>query len=297
MKIVIKIVLLVGVIGYLIFGICSLSRDEEKRICSGVEILINDSIYPNFVDVQFIKELLTLTQKPVKDIPLKQIDIKYNPQQANYKPPFVKKISEKIAKIISDAIVPNRSKIEDKTRDVTFGNLFGKIFLKNVLAKKGGRANEGMEKGNNSPTVSPGVRSRRNTTASDSVSYTPDGKVIIAVHLSASKNKLSKGCRVELQVQSATGAMSVNEWFNQVGTLLPFNIESITPSLKSLDGHKCSDSKLLKIDNLYSRDSEVYGFTLSFKDDEEHSYISDIELELNIRMRESKPSIYVSDLE
>lgn len=77
MKIVIKIVLLVGVIGYLIFGICSLSRDEEKRICSGVEILINDSIYPNFVDVQFIEELLTLTKKPVKDIPLKQIDIKY----------------------------------------------------------------------------------------------------------------------------------------------------------------------------------------------------------------------------
>lgn len=227
----------------------------------------------------------------------KQIDIKYNPQQANYKPPFVKKISEKIAKIISDAIVPNRSKIEDKTRDVTFGNLFGKIFLKNVLAKKGGRANEGMEKGGNSPTVSPSLRSRRNTTASDSVSYSPDGKVIITVHLSASKNKPSKGCKVELQVLSATGAMSASEWYNQVGTLLPFNIESITPTLKSLDGHKCSDSKLLNIDNLYSRNSEVYGFTLSFKDDEEHSYISDIELELNIRMRESKPSIYVSDLE
>lgn len=76
MKIVIKIILLVGVLGYLIFCISMLSRDEEKRICIGTEIIIKDYTDPNFVDITFIKELLNMVQKPIKGRPLKEIDIK-----------------------------------------------------------------------------------------------------------------------------------------------------------------------------------------------------------------------------
>lgn len=226
-----------------------------------------------------------------------QVKPKYDPNPSNYKPPFVKKISEKIAKIISEAIVPNKARFEDKTRDVTFGNLFGKVFLKNVLGKKGGRANDGMGNGPSPRIPNPGIRSRRSISASDTITYTPSGKVIITVHLSSNKNKPCRGCNVELQVQSATGGMTAKEWHSKVGTLLPFNIESITPAFKSIDGVKNPHLGHIKIDKMYSSGGEVYGFILSFMDSDSHTFICDIDLELNIRMIESKPSIYVSDLE
>ena len=77
MKIVIKIILLIGVLGYLIFGIARLSGDEDKRICSGVEIIIKDSIKPNFIDKSFVKELVLQTQRQIEGTAIKDINIKF----------------------------------------------------------------------------------------------------------------------------------------------------------------------------------------------------------------------------
>jgi cell division protein FtsQ len=77
MKIVIKIILLIGVLGYLIFGIARLSGDEDKRICSGVEIIIKDSIKPNFIDKSFVKELVLQTQTQIEGTAIKDINIKF----------------------------------------------------------------------------------------------------------------------------------------------------------------------------------------------------------------------------
>lgn len=76
MKIVIKIILLTGVLAYFVFAISSLSRDEDQRICSGVEILLKDSTNNDYVNTRFIKDLLEQAKTPIKGVALKNIDIK-----------------------------------------------------------------------------------------------------------------------------------------------------------------------------------------------------------------------------
>lgn len=76
MKIVIKIILLTGVLAYIIFAVSTLSRDEEQRVCTGVEILLKDSTSTDYVNTRFIKGLLDQTKIPIKGIALKNIDIK-----------------------------------------------------------------------------------------------------------------------------------------------------------------------------------------------------------------------------
>lgn len=242
----------------------------------------------------YIRDCEESTHDSWKD---KQIDEKYNPQPGPHKPPFVKRISEKVAKIIGEAIVPNRPQIEEKARDITFGNLFGKIFLRNVMGKKGARPNDGIESNNGNGGSANNTRSRRSTSASDEICYTDDGHVIINVHLNTNKNHPTKGCRVELHIQSATGGMSASEWHSKVGTHLPFEISDVQMTLKSFDGRRTSDANLIKITKLFSDDGEVYGVDINFKDSENHAFVCDIGLELHIRMRESKPSIYITDLD
>lgn len=77
MKIIIKIILLIGVLGYLIFGLVKLSGDEDNRICTRVEIIIKDSINPDFVDKNFVEELILQTQVPIKETTIKDINIKF----------------------------------------------------------------------------------------------------------------------------------------------------------------------------------------------------------------------------
>lgn len=242
----------------------------------------------------YIRDCEESTHDSWKD---KQIDAKYNPQPEPHKPPFVKRISEKVAKILGEAIVPNRPQFEEKARDITFGNLFGKIFLKNVIGKKGARPNEGVGSNGGNGGSSNITRSRRSTSASDEICYTDDGHVIINVHLNTNKNRPTKGCRVELHIQSATGGMSAAEWHSKVGTLLPFDIRDVQMTLRSFDGRKTSDANLVKVTKLHSNDGEVYGVELNFKDSDNHSFTCDLGLELHIRMRESKPSIYITDLD
>lgn len=76
MKIVIKIILLTGVLAYFVFAISSLSRDEDQRICSGVEILLKDSTNNDYVNTRFIKDLLEQAKTPIKGVALKNINIK-----------------------------------------------------------------------------------------------------------------------------------------------------------------------------------------------------------------------------
>lgn len=76
MKIVIKIILLTGVLAYFVFAISTLSRDEDQRICSGVEILLKDSTNNDYVNTRFIKDLLEQAKTPIKGVALKNINIK-----------------------------------------------------------------------------------------------------------------------------------------------------------------------------------------------------------------------------
>jgi hypothetical protein len=68
-------------------------------------------------------------------------------------------------------------------------------------------------------------------------------------------------------------------------------------TLRSFDGRKTSDANLVKVTKLHSDDGEVYGVEINFKDSDSHAFACDLGLELHIRMRESKPSIYITDLD
>ena len=54
MKIVIKIILLIGVLGYLVFAITTMSQGKDERICTGTRIVIEDSTMENYIDCRFI---------------------------------------------------------------------------------------------------------------------------------------------------------------------------------------------------------------------------------------------------
>lgn len=77
MKIAIKIILLTGILGYLIFAISTLSRDEDKRICIGTEIIIIDSVSTDFVNTRFIESIIANAKEPIKGRAIREIDIKH----------------------------------------------------------------------------------------------------------------------------------------------------------------------------------------------------------------------------
>ena len=91
MKIVIKIILLTGVLAYIVFAIRTLSRDEEQRVCSGVEILLLDSTDNDYVNTRYIQGLLEQTKIPTEGVALKDIDIK-NIENHIRKSPYIDSI-------------------------------------------------------------------------------------------------------------------------------------------------------------------------------------------------------------
>jgi cell division protein FtsQ len=73
MKILIKIILLTGILGYLVFAFANLSHDEDQRECIGTEIILEDSI-ANFVNRQFVEQLIVQSKCPIQGRNIKDID-------------------------------------------------------------------------------------------------------------------------------------------------------------------------------------------------------------------------------
>lgn len=75
MKILIKIILLTGILGYLVFAFANLSHDDDQRECIGTEIILEDSI-ANFVNRQFVEQLIVQSKCPIQGRNIKDIDIR-----------------------------------------------------------------------------------------------------------------------------------------------------------------------------------------------------------------------------
>lgn len=75
MKILIKIILLTGILGYLVFAFANLSHDEDQRECIGTEIILEDSI-ANFVNRQFVEQIIVQSKCPIQGRNIKDIDIR-----------------------------------------------------------------------------------------------------------------------------------------------------------------------------------------------------------------------------
>lgn len=75
MKIVIKIVLIIGILGYLIVAFATMSRDKDERICSGIEIVFEDSVSGDYVNTRFVEGIIAKAKTPIKDMPITDIDV------------------------------------------------------------------------------------------------------------------------------------------------------------------------------------------------------------------------------
>lgn len=75
MKIAIKITLIIGILGYLVFAITTMSRDKEERKCSGIEIIIEDTVSTNYVTTAFIDDIIAKTKTPIENTSITDIDV------------------------------------------------------------------------------------------------------------------------------------------------------------------------------------------------------------------------------
>lgn len=75
MKTALKIILLLGVVGYLIYAIIGLSRSEEDYICQGIEIAIQDSTRNTFLDSEFVRDILAENKISPEGSNISQIDL------------------------------------------------------------------------------------------------------------------------------------------------------------------------------------------------------------------------------
>lgn len=75
MKIAIKIFLIIGILGYLVFAITTMSRDKDERVCSGMEIIIEDTVSTNYINTAFIEGIIAKAKTPIKNAAITDIDV------------------------------------------------------------------------------------------------------------------------------------------------------------------------------------------------------------------------------
>lgn len=75
MKTVIKIILLLGVVGYLTFAIVELARPTEEALCCGVEVIFTDSLESDFVQEADVMNMLAKHKISPEGQQLSQVDI------------------------------------------------------------------------------------------------------------------------------------------------------------------------------------------------------------------------------
>ena len=75
MKVAIKIILLLLVVGYLIFAVAEFTQRTEERVCEAVDIQITDSLEGGFVTTDYIHSILAKNKIFAEGTKLSSIDI------------------------------------------------------------------------------------------------------------------------------------------------------------------------------------------------------------------------------
>lgn len=75
MKVAIKIILLLLVVGYLIFAVAEFTQRTEERVCEAVDIQITDSLEGGFVTADYIHSILAKNKIFAEGTKLSSIDI------------------------------------------------------------------------------------------------------------------------------------------------------------------------------------------------------------------------------
>ena len=77
MKVVFKIILLLGVLSYLVFAITTLSQHSEERVCVGSEVIINGKVDKDYITPRFIENIIAATEIPIKGALVNNIDVRH----------------------------------------------------------------------------------------------------------------------------------------------------------------------------------------------------------------------------
>lgn len=74
MKIAIKAILLIAVLGYIIFAISTMSSDQSDRICKGYEVILEESENGNSISKSHIENIVTKTNCSIEGVAINNID-------------------------------------------------------------------------------------------------------------------------------------------------------------------------------------------------------------------------------
>lgn len=75
MKSAFKLLLLIGVVGYLAFTIIKFAKPTQEGICEGVDIVFLDSVTPGFIDAEYITDILAAKKISPEGQKLENIDM------------------------------------------------------------------------------------------------------------------------------------------------------------------------------------------------------------------------------
>ena len=74
MKIAIKAILLIAVLGYIIFAISTMSSDQSDRICKGYEVILEESENGNSISKSHIENIVTKTNCSIEGVAINNVD-------------------------------------------------------------------------------------------------------------------------------------------------------------------------------------------------------------------------------
>lgn len=220
----------------------------------------------------------------------REIDSRYNPTKKS--PKLAASIQTNVRNKIKEIIKPDEFSSIEKKKVEGLGNLFGKVFLKNIMNSKGGRPTDISRKKSN-PKSGAHVKTVKRLSKDINTSFSSNGNVIIDISLSTGKSRKSKGCSVELNVLSSGGRMSIEKWYKDVGAAFPFKLIESGITITSLDGSRTSASDLVIFKELYSEKKERYGAQIEFADHESHTYECNVRFTISVATKESKPYINI----
>ncbi|WP_027219117.1 hypothetical protein [Butyrivibrio fibrisolvens] len=215
--------------------------------------------------------------------------------EGNYNPRFVYRIQSGVNKIITREF----SSMQKETKPKANSGL-GKMFGDLLLPPEGfGNGPGGANKSGNSTNPTEIKRSRfRFAIDTKGIKYLP-GKMIIPMNLETSaKNKISKA-GFDMQIDSESKRIDINEWENKMKMETPFTISEYRIQVDNIDGSKIDTEEVLSTSESVDIESIVFAkrlsksgtcHGLSIFSEEPHYLRMRIYVTVDLRRNDIKPS-------
>ena len=215
--------------------------------------------------------------------------------EGNYNPRFVYRIQSGVNKLISKEFSSSQEKSKPKVNS-GLGKLFGDMLLPpDGFGSGAGGTNRTPGPGD------PGESSRsrfRFTIDAKGIKYM-SGKMILPIILETSAKKKVSKADFEIQVDSESKKIDINEWENKMSMKTPFNISEFRIHASNIDGESNNRDELLSTSNTLDVDNITFAkkttkagtcYGLSIFSDEPHFIKMKIYVTIELFRKDIKPS-------